>query len=199
MNIKESLLERSNHKCELCGNTENLDVYKLPPSLNETLDNSIIVCNTCLDQITNNTEIDQNHWRCLNDAMWSEHTPVQIASWRMLHRLKSGGWSQDLLDMMYLDDENLRFAEASGDHLNDDEKIIHRDCNGAILAGGDTVTLTKDLEVKGTGSFTAKRGTAVRNISLVYDNAEQIEGRVEGQQIVILTKFVKKANAPQQS
>ncbi len=35
--------------------------------------------------------------------------------------------------------------------------------------------------------------TAVRNISLVADNHEQIEGRVNGTQIVILTKFVKKA------
>jgi protein PhnA len=50
----------------------------------------------------------------------------------------------------------------------------------------------KDLDVKGT-SFTAKRGTAVRGISLVAGNHEQIEGRVKGQQIVILTKFVKKS------
>jgi len=52
--------------------------------------------------------------------------------------------------------------------------------------------LIKDLNVKG-GGFTAKRGTAVRGISLVADNAEHIEGRVSGQQIVILTKFVKKS------
>lgn len=38
----------------------------------------------------------------------------------------------------------------------------------------------------------AKRGTAVRKITLVHDNAEQIEGKVDGQQIVLLTKFVKK-------
>ena len=51
--------------------------------------------------------------------------------------------------------------------------------------------LIKDLPVKGAG-FTAKRGTAVRNISLVPDNETHIEGRVEGQRIVILTQFVKK-------
>ena len=61
-----------------------------------------------------------------------------------------------------------------------------------LLQAGDTITLIKDLNVKGA-SFTAKRGTAVRNISLVHDNPEHIEGRVEGQQIVILTKFVKKS------
>jgi protein PhnA len=61
-----------------------------------------------------------------------------------------------------------------------------------VLEAGDTVTLVKDLNVKGT-NFTAKRGTAVRGISLVADNPEHIEGRVSGQQVVILTKFVKKA------
>ncbi len=49
----------------------------------------------------------------------------------------------------------------------------------------------QDPNVKGA-SFTAKRGTAVRRISLVSDNPGQIEGRVNGQQIVILTKYVKK-------
>jgi protein PhnA len=62
-----------------------------------------------------------------------------------------------------------------------------------VLASGDSVTLIKDLEVKGAG-FTAKRGTAVRTISLVQENPEHIEGRVNGQRIVILTKFVKKSN-----
>ena len=47
------------------------------------------------------------------------------------------------------------------------------------------------MKVKG-GGFTAKRGTAVRRISLVHDNAGHIEGRVEGQQVVILTEYVKR-------
>ena len=69
--------------------------------------------------------------------------------------------------------------------------LVHKDANGAVLANGDTVVLIKDLPVKGAG-FTAKRGTAVRSISLVHDNAGHIEGRVEGQRIVILTEFVKR-------
>ncbi|MCL4132727.1 UNVERIFIED_CONTAM: hypothetical protein GTU68_038099 [Idotea baltica] len=68
----------------------------------------------------------------------------------------------------------------------------HLDSNGVALAAGDTVTLIKDLNVKGT-SFTAKRGTAVRGISLVTDNPAHIEGRINGQQIVILTEFVKRS------
>jgi protein PhnA len=69
--------------------------------------------------------------------------------------------------------------------------VEHRDSNGVLLAHGDSVMLIKDLVVKGA-NFTAKRGTAVRRISLVADNPEQIEGRVEDQRIVILTAFVKK-------
>ena len=58
---------------------------------------------------------------------------------------------------------------------------------------GDTVTLTKSLDVKGT-SLNAKLGTVVKNIRLVEENTEQIEGKIEGQVIVILTKYVRKQN-----
>ena len=117
---------------------------------------------------------------------------VQVVVWRMLSRLREEGWPQDLLDMMYMEDEVMTWATlVSGD--SDEPAIEHKDSNGAILVAGDTVTLIKDLTVKGT-SFTAKRGTAVRNISLVPDNPKQLEGRVNGTQIVILTEFVKVAN-----
>ncbi len=109
----------------------------------------------------------------------------------MLHRLKGEGWPSDLLDMMYLDDETLAWAKADGDGVEVDEDSLHKDSNGVVLQAGDTVVLIKDLDVKGA-NFTAKRGTAVRNITLVHDNPEHIEGRVSGQRIVILTKFVKK-------
>ena len=69
--------------------------------------------------------------------------------------------------------------------------IVHKDTNGVTLNVGDTVTIIKDLNVKGAG-FTAKRGTAVRNISLTT-NPEQIEGRVNGVKIVLLTCFLKKS------
>ncbi|MBL4784085.1 MAG: alkylphosphonate utilization protein [Cohaesibacteraceae bacterium] len=95
--------------------------------------------------------------------------------------------------MLYLEEGTLAWASAGLDEdYPDSDTIKHLDANGAILAAGDTVTLIKDLNVKGAG-FTAKRGTAVRNITLVHDNSEHIEGRVSGQQIVILTKFVKKS------
>ena len=123
--------------------------------------------------------------------MWNENIPVQILSWRMLSRLQKHGWPKELLEMMYFDDETLTYAKASGDGQNDENKIVHRDSNGVILQNGDSVVLIKDLKVKGS-SMVAKQGTAVRNIRLDPENQEYIEGKVDGQQIVIITQYVKK-------
>ena len=136
--------------------------------------------------------MDVNHWRCLNESMWSAEPAVQVMAWRLLTRLSANeGWARDLLDQLYMEEDVLAWAK-SGMAKGDEPVVIHKDANGAVLSAGDTITLIKDLPVKGAG-FTAKRGTPVRNISLVTENAEHIEGRVSGQQIVILTKFVKKS------
>jgi len=192
MSVLQTLQERSNNTCELCTATNQLTQYTLPPSLNESVDNSLLVCKTCLDQIEGNVEMDSNHWRCLNDSMWNEHVAVQIMAWRLLQRMRNNGWPKDLLDMMYLDEEAIALARATGDHEDEANKIIHRDVNGVILEAGDSVVLIKDLKVKGS-SMVAKQGTAVRNIRLDHENAEYIEGKVDGQQIVIITKYVKKS------
>ncbi|MBD1259651.1 PhnA domain-containing protein [Maribacter polysiphoniae] len=191
MGLLEDLQARSGAKCEICGATENLKIYEVPPVSTGGVDGSLLGCETCLSQIEDPDSVDPNHWRCLNDSMWSEHPPVQVVAWRMLSRLKSEGWPQDLLDMMYLDDELLAWAKATGEGQDESEKIIHRDVNGVILENGDSVVLIKDLKVKGS-SMVAKQGTAVRRISLDRENAEYIEGKVGAQQIVIITKYVKK-------
>ena len=66
-----------------------------------------------------------------------------------------------------------------------------KDANGNILNDGDSVTLTKDLKLKGT-STTLKRGTMVKNIKLTEDPAE-IDCRVNKMGIILKTEFVKKA------
>ena len=74
--------------------------------------------------------------------------------------------------------------------MSDD--VIVKDSNGTILNDGDSVTLIKDLKVKGT-SVTLKRGTLVKNIRLT-DDAEEIESnsdKVKG--LVLKTCFLKKA------
>ncbi len=191
MSTEKTLHARSDSTCELCSATENLSIHEVPPNPGDNADECILVCEICREQIENPEKVDVNHWRCLNDSMWSQIPAVQVVAWRMLTRLNAEGWPQDLLDMLYLDDDMLAWAQATGEGTSDEDSVKHIDSNGAVLDAGDTVTLIKDLNVKGA-NFTAKRGTAVRGISLVADNPEHIEGRVNGQQIVILTKFVKK-------
>ncbi|WP_046757508.1 PhnA domain-containing protein [Kordia jejudonensis] len=191
MSIERELQKRSHQTCELCGATEKLAIYHVPPNHDHKLEKSIYACETCISQIEDPETMDANHWRCLNDSMWSETKAVQIVAWRMLHRLKKEGWPQDLLDMMYFDEDDLKWAEATGEAEDTENAIKHLDVNGVQLQAGDSVVLIKDLNVKGAG-FVAKRGTPVRNITLSHDNAEHIEGRVNGQHIVIITKYVKK-------
>ncbi|GAB5565482.1 MAG: alkylphosphonate utilization protein [Winogradskyella sp.] len=191
MNVLNHLKKRSNNTCELCSNNDSLSYYLIPPSLNENVDNSVLICKTCKDQIEEKQKMNPNHWRCLNDSMWSEHTAVKIMSWRMLQRLRNEGWPRDLLDMMYLEEEALILARATGEDEDEEHKVIHRDINGVTLNSGDNVLLVKDLKVKGT-SMVAKQGTTVRNIRLDRGNAEYIEGKVGAQHIVIITKYVKR-------
>ena len=112
-------------------------------------------------------------------------------AWRLLSRLSSESWAVDAKDMLYFDDETLAWAKATGDHENSSEIEFHKDSNGNLLQNGDSVVLIKSLDVKGS-SLNAKLGTVVRNIRLVHDNTEQIEGKIEGQTIVILTKYLRK-------
>ncbi len=76
--------------------------------------------------------------------------------------------------------------------MTDDELIV-KDSNGTRLADGDSVTLIKDLKVKGSGGVTLKRGTVIRNIRLTYNedeiecNAEKVKG------LVLRTEFLKKS------
>ena len=190
MSFEKELEARSGSKCELCGATGELKGFEVAPARNGKADDHVLLCDTCFEQVNDATKIDANHWRCLNDSMWSTVPAVQVMAWRMLNRLKAEGWPQDLLDMLYLDEDTLAWAKASGEVV-DEDAIKHIDSNGNVLQNGDNVVLIKDLNVKG-GGFTAKRGTMVRGIRLDPDNAEYIEGKVEGQQIVILTQYVKK-------
>ncbi|MFY8067107.1 MAG: PhnA domain-containing protein [Flavobacterium sp.] len=186
--IERKLKDRSGSVCEISGTEHDLVVYVLPPTNERTVENSVLIAKHLKDQIENPETTDEKDWRGLSESMWSEHLPVQIVSWRMLARLKN----TDLLEMMYLDEEALEWAKATGEGEEEDEnKIVHKDSNGVTLLDGDSVVLIKDLDVKGA-TFTAKRGAAVHNIKLVWDDANLIEGRVENQSIYILTQYVKK-------
>ena len=191
MKLEEQLLTRSENKCELCQSGTPLTLYEVPPQSGNNEDDCIMICKKCLAQIEKKEELDSNHWNCLTTTMWSGIPGVQVVTWRLLNRLRQESWAADSLDMMYLDDERLAWARATGDHENDATVDLHKDCNGNTLQTGDSVVLIKSLDVKGS-TLNAKMGTVVKNIRLVEDNTAQIEGKIEGQVIVILTKYVRR-------
>ena len=168
----DELMDRAGSVCEFCGSAAQL------VSVDITDEDQILACDTC-----RTADPADVHWRCLEGAVWSQEPAVQIAAWRKLGEIDAA-WAVEARENMMMEPEVMSRAVGT-------VAVVHVDSNGMVLAHGDTVVLVKDLPVKGAG-FTAKRGTAVRNISLVPDNAAHIEGKVEGQRIVILTEFVKR-------
>lgn len=67
---------------------------------------------------------------------------------------------------------------------------VPKDSNGAELMDGDSVTVIKDLKVKGS-SMVIKRGTKVKSIRLT-ENPEEVDCKIDGSSIVLKTCFLKK-------
>lgn len=167
-----------NTQCDLCSSMEDLVEYAVAPK-NET----IIICGTCAKSIEDPTQ-NEKHWNCLHESMWSTEPAVQVVAYRLLTKLGA----QDQLDMMYLEDDIREWAEAG---LDSADVPVVRDSNGTVLNEGDSVSIIKDLPVKGAG-FTAKQGTTVKNIRMVVDDPTHIQGKVNGVMIFLKTEFLKK-------
>lgn len=170
--------------CELCGSSEDVSILELPVS-DGSEEQSVYVCATCKEQIQSG-ELDETHFNCLNDAMWSETPAVKVMSYILWNKLGRA----DMTDMMYLEEEEQKLADSA---INaDSNKVVFRDANGVELKAGDSIVILKDLDVKGAG-FTAKRGTTVTRIALPNDMDDHVEGRVNGTKIYLKTEFIKKA------
>jgi len=191
MTLEQQLKERADNKCELTGQTGSLFIYNVPPEVSTQAEYNILVSEKTLAQLEKKEQLDASHWKDLPTNMWSEVSAVQVVAWRILNRLKNESWANEALDILYLDEDSLTWAKKTGDHENEGTVEFHQDSNGSILQEGDNVVLTKTLDVKGS-SLKASLGTVVKNIRLVADNIEQIEGKIEGQTIVILTKYLRK-------
>ena len=189
--LEKTLRERGDNQCELCKSDSQLHAHLIPPHETELSRHHALLCDTCCDQIGGEAaDLDTTHWFGLQDSIWSDVSAVQVLSWRMLHRLRSETWARDLLDQAYLAPEDLQWAK-EGLQNDDDGGVRTLDSNGTELEEGDSVTLIKDLDVKGAG-FTAKRGTMVKNIHLT-DDPGHVDARVNGIAIVLKTEFLKKA------
>lgn len=187
--MSTNLQDTPEQVCELCMSTENLTFYNVPPDA--LPDNEVTVCTTCLSQIQGEQSMDSSHWRFLSETIWSEKQAIRVLAWRMLDRMKSETWAADNLEMRYMDDDTQKWTEAATDTDGTPAPVVHKDANGNILRDGDSVVLTKSLDVKGS-STNLKIGTTIRNIRVVSDDDSQIEGKVNGQLLVVLTKYVRK-------
>jgi protein PhnA len=91
MKIEKTQPDRSGSVCELCGyNIDKLNLFSVPP-VSKDADESILTCDTCLEQINHTKPLEPNHWRCLNNTMWSSVPAVQVMAWRLLHALRKEG------------------------------------------------------------------------------------------------------------
>jgi protein PhnA len=184
MSINQKLKERSQNLCELCGTETPAHEYTVSPKKDDAIENQVAVCDTCLNAMD-----DENsgfHWRCLEGSIWNPEPSVQALSYRLLTKFKTEDWAANLIGIVDIDDQIKDWALSAFEVAQ-----IHKDAFGNELQNGDNVVLTQALNVKGT-NFTASKGTVVKRIKLVHDNPEQIEGKINEQMIVILTKFVKK-------
>jgi len=187
--FESELQARAGASCELCRGSSGLCVRPVQPDAT-SMERCVLVCETCIAQIEGSAELDDKHWFCLRESVWSEVPAVQVLSYRLLQRLGDHAWAQDLLAQVYVSDEVKAWAEAA--IAGTAESVRTLDSNGSELKDGDSVTLVRDLEVKGAG-FTAKRGTLVKNIRLIDDPAN-IEGRVNKITIVLKTQFLKRVS-----
>jgi len=189
--INTTLQSRSNNVCELCSSSEQvLEAYTIPPKTNDAIENQVALCNICCDKVNLSDYSDVNYWRFLTGSIWNEVPAVQALSYKILNKIKSAEWASETLESVFLEESVIEWANAE-DAL-EAQRVIHKDSFGVLLETGDTVILTQNLNIKGA-NFIAPKGTIVRKIRLVPDNADQIEGKIEGDTIVILTKYVRKS------
>jgi len=191
MSINSALQNRSSHACELCSEPDtNLHGYVVPPKKDDSIDNLVALCSNCYGKITQSDFNDTNYWRFLTGSIWNEIPSVQALSYKILFKLSAEEWASETVESVQLDEAVINWANAEDDI--EAARVIHKDAFGVVLATGDSVVLTQNLNVKGA-NFIAPKGTIVRKIKLVEDNAEQVEGKIEGDTIVILTKYLRKS------
>lgn len=183
MSISSKLHDRCGGTCELCNAEPVTRAYTVSPKPDE-VENQVALCDTCFTAL--NAENQGAHWACLEGSIWNPEPAVQALSYRILYQYRGEEWAANVLSSVDIDENIVQWALSAFEVAE-----VHKDAFGNTLENGDTVVLTQALNVKGT-SFTAAKGTIVKKIRLVSDNTEQIEGKINEQTIVILTKYVKK-------
>lgn len=183
--ISKQLQERCEGLCELCAANPATQEFTVTPKEEKT-EHQVAICDTCFQEMDGMS--NASYWRILEGSIWNANESVQALSYRLLYQLQENDWAKEIMDSVSLEESTLNWAMEAFKVADK-----HVDAFGVELVAGDNVVLTQNLNVKGT-SFSAPKGTVVKKIRLVADNTEQIEGKINEQVIVILTKYVRKSN-----
>jgi protein PhnA len=114
--LGRELTRRSGSKCELClASGTKLNVFEIPPSSGEPdSERCVFICGTCLSGIFEPVKLN-DHWRCLNEAIWSEVKSVKILSLIILKKISSkNSWAGDIIEEVYLDEDDEEWVSSSG-------------------------------------------------------------------------------------
>ncbi|MFN6378046.1 MAG: PhnA domain-containing protein [Flavobacteriales bacterium] len=182
--MNKELAERSFGNCEICGHHSATLGYILPPRTEDKVENKIALCSTCHSHLNDTTG---DYFRTsVEGSIWSVEPAVQALSFRLLKKFENENWASTVISSIDLEESVTTWALDVSD-----PNAVHKDAFGSTLEAGDNVVLIQALDVKGT-NFTASKGTVVKRIRLIQDNIDQIEGKINDQSIVILTKYTKK-------
>lgn len=184
MAISTKLSERNQGLCELCNSESATYEYLVSPRKDEVIENQVALCESCFSKLDQKGQ--ESHWRCLEGSIWNPEPSVQALSYRILYSYLNEDWAENVINSIGLDENIVQWALSVFEIADG-----HKDAFGNNLENGDNVVLTQALNVKGA-SFSAAKGTVVKKIRLVPHNTEQIEGKINDQTIVLLTKYVKK-------
>lgn len=114
--LGRELTRRSGSRCELCSSSGvKLNVFEIPPVKGEPdSGRCVFICDICVTGFSEPVK-SADHWRCLNESIWSEIRPVKIISAVILKKISAKySWGADILEEVYLDDEDMEWIDNSG-------------------------------------------------------------------------------------
>lgn len=116
----KDLVRRCGAQCEMCGDSGvPLSIFEIPPVPNEPdFERCAMFCDTCQEQIDFPKRRDNDHWRCLNGAIWSEVTIVKALAIAMLAKVAAKEeWAADLQEQVYLNPGEQELIDAISPEL----------------------------------------------------------------------------------
>lgn len=114
--LGKDLVRRARSRCELTGAAGvPLQAFEVPPVPPEPeLERTLLLSHEAVAALERPQHIDGRQWRCLAEAVWSEHPAVQVVAWRLLDAIaRREPWARETLDEVFLDPAVEEWAKQS--------------------------------------------------------------------------------------